>query len=57
MLQFGCSYRSKRHFKHRFLHYLRAVITYYPEARIAESPQGLVLLPSPTHIRPIRGAR
>jgi hypothetical protein len=33
MLQFGSRYRNPRHFKHRFLRYLRRVIDYYPEAR------------------------
>ena len=50
MLQFGARYRNPRHFKRRFLRYLRRVIDYYPEARLAESPQGLILRPSPTHI-------
>ncbi|MCP4203281.1 MAG: pirin [bacterium] len=53
MLQFGSRYRNPRHFKQRFLRYLRRVIDYYPETRLAESPQGLVLRPSPTHI-PVR---
>jgi Plasmid encoded RepA protein len=32
-LQFGCSYKNPRHFKRRFLRYLKSVISYYPTVR------------------------
>ena len=51
MLQFGCGYSNPRHFKKRLLGYLRSVLLYYPEARL-ESPTGLLLKPSPTHVAP-----
>ena len=34
-LQFGCSYKNPRHLKRRFLKYLKSVISYYPEVRLA----------------------
>ena len=57
LLQFGCGYRSPRHFKHRFLGYLRSVLRYYPEARVRDSPAGLVLMPSRPHVLPARAPR
>ena len=56
-LQFGCGYANPRHFKKRFLCYLRSVIDYYPEVRLESSGTGLVLKPSPTHIARRLGAR
>lgn len=55
-LQFGSAYANLRHFKRRFLGYLRGVIDYYPEVRLESSRTGLLLRPSPTHIEP-RAAR
>lgn len=52
MLQFGCGYRNPRHFKGRFLGYLRTVIRWYPEARLEATSAGLVLKPSPPHVAP-----
>ena len=49
-LQFGSRYSNPRHFKKRFLGYLRSVIDYYPDVRLQSSATGLVLKPSPTHI-------
>ena len=54
-LQFGCGYKNPRHFKRRFLKYLKSVISYYPAVRLSSAEKGLVLKPSPTHIAP-RGA-
>ena len=51
-LQFGCGYANPRHFKKRFLGYLRSVIDYYPEVRLENAPAGLLLKPSPTHAVP-----
>ncbi|MBP9145745.1 MAG: pirin [Thermoanaerobaculia bacterium] len=56
-LQFGCGYANPRHFKKRFLGYLKSVIDYYPEVRLESSGTGLVLKPSPTHIARRLGAR
>ena len=52
MLQFGCDYANPRHFRMRFLGYLRGVIDYYPEIRLETSSGGLVLKPSPPHVAP-----
>ncbi|HVS61886.1 MAG TPA: replication protein RepA [Thermoanaerobaculia bacterium] len=51
-LQFGCSYKNPRHFKRRFLRYLKSVLSYYPEVRLRNSASGLLLNPSPTHVSP-----
>ena len=51
-LQFGCSYKNPRHFKRRFLKYLKSVISYYPEARLSNYSSGLQPRPSPTHAAP-----
>ena len=51
-LQFGSCYANPRHFKKRFLGYLRGVIDYYPDVRLEDSDPGLVLKPSPPHVPP-----
>jgi hypothetical protein len=56
-LQFGSGYSNPRHFKKRFLGYLRSVIEYYPEIRIESSSSGLLLKPSPTHVASRSGAQ
>ncbi len=53
--QFGADYTRTRDFKQKFLHHLRAVHAVYGEARFALDPHGLELLPSPTHVRRVRG--
>jgi len=55
-LQFKSRYANPRHFKKRFLGYLRSVIDYYPEVRLESTSAGLLLRPSPTHVeqRPSR---
>jgi hypothetical protein len=50
-LQFGSGYANPRHFKKRFLGYLRSVIDYYQEVRLESQTPGLLLRPSPTHVR------
>jgi len=52
-LQFGSDYHRLRDFRARFLRQLHSVITLYPDARVAEGESGLVLKPSPTHVRRI----
>jgi len=52
--QLGCGYANPRHFKKRFLGYLRSVIDYYPEVRFQPGEQGLQLEPSATHVAPRR---
>ena len=47
-LQFGDSYKNPRHFKRRFLRYLKSVINYYPEVRLRNTDSGLMLRPSLT---------
>jgi hypothetical protein len=49
-LQFGCGYKNPRHFKRRFLEYLKSVVSYYPEVRLRNTDSGLVLKPSPPHV-------
>ena len=51
-LQFGCGYKNPRHFKRRFLKYLKSVISYYPKVRLTNSAKGLLLKPSPPHVAP-----
>jgi hypothetical protein len=47
-------YSNPRHFKKRFLGYLKSVIDYYPDARVRPSAGGLLLQPSSPHIAPRR---
>ncbi len=56
-LQFGSRYTNPRHFKKRFLGYLKCVIDYYPEVRLESTAVGLMLKPSPTHIEQRPGKR
>jgi len=55
-VQFGADYpytpQGTRNFKKKFLMQLKKVLTVYPEARAREGINGLVLLPSKTHIKP-----
>ena len=51
-LQFGSGYANPRHFRKRFLGYLRGVIDYYPGVRASGSQGGLTLRPSPAHVAP-----
>ncbi len=53
-LQFGSGYANPRHFKKRFLGYLRGVIDDYPGARVRPSETGLQLVPSAPHVAPRR---
>ncbi len=50
-LQFGSRYSNPWHFKKRFLGYLRSVIDYYPEVKLESTAAGLLLRPSPTHVK------
>jgi hypothetical protein len=52
--QFGSGYANPRHFKKRFLGYLRGVVHYYPEARVRTGECGLQLEPSASHVAPRR---
>ena len=49
--QFGADYARLRDFKAAFLAELRKVVTVYPAARLEEAKGGLLVHPSPTHIR------
>lgn len=53
-LQFGSAYKRPRAFKEAVLHHLKTVLVLYPNARVAEGLSGLVLKPSPTHVRKLR---
>lgn len=54
--QFGAGYavndQGLRDFKRAFLRELKNVVAIYPEAKLSESRNGLVLYPSPTHVLP-----
>ncbi|MGU5469266.1 replication protein RepA [Pseudomonas aeruginosa] len=54
--QFGAGYaltdQGLRDFKRAFLRELKNVIAIYPEAKVSDSRNGLVLYPSPTHVLP-----
>ena len=49
--QFGADYTRLRDFKAAFLAELRKVVTVYPAAKLEEAKGGLLVHPSPTHIR------
>lgn len=54
-LQFGADYadtqQGVRDFRKQFVGHLRKVLTVYPQARVEDSPAGLLLKPSPTSVR------
>lgn len=50
-LQFGADYERTRDFKAAFLQQLKKVSVIYPGARISVEDKGLILMPSPTHIK------
>ena len=55
LLQFGSQATSKqaRHkFRLDFTDHLAKVLAVYPDAKVTVEPEGLILLPSPTHIGP-----
>lgn len=49
--QFGGDYKQLRQFKANFLRQLAAVRVVYPTANVEPSASGLVLRPSPSHVR------
>lgn len=56
--QFGAGYpetpRGKRNFKSKFNDQVKKVLMVYPDAKLEAKKAGLVLLPSPTHVRRIQ---
>lgn len=54
--QFGADYKRLRDFKRHFLKQLQVVTIVYTKAMVKDSPIGLILHPSPTHV-PIRPPR
>lgn len=52
-MQFGAEYKRTIDFKISFLEQLKKVHEVYPEAKISENDNGLLLKPSPTHIKQI----
>lgn len=50
-LQFGAEYSQTRIFKRKFLDHLKKVIVVYPALRVYGQDKGLLLMPSPTHIK------
>ena len=60
MLQFGSNLQNAqavRDFKKAFLKALKAVAIVYPQAQVDVKDNGLVLIPSPTHIQPVEQPR
>jgi hypothetical protein len=54
-LQFGADYadtaQGTRDFRKQFVGHLRKVLAVYPQAKVEDSPTGLILKPSPSHVR------
>lgn len=50
-MQFGSDYKLLRQFKAAFLRELKKVLLVYPDARVNDGETGLLLSPSPSHIR------
>lgn len=49
-VQFGANYKDLRQFKRRFINQLKKVLFVYPDARVKEEANNLVLLPGKSHI-------
>ena len=49
-VQFGANYKDVRQFKRKFLIHLKKVLLVYPDARVKEDGENLILLPGKTHI-------
>ena len=56
-LQFGADYSRARDFKAAFMDQLANVQTLYPEAKVTEDKNGLILYPSPPHVTPTKRLR
>lgn len=52
-LQFGSAYKESRMFKSKFIEQLKKVKVAYPKANVDFNEQGLILKPSPTHVKKI----
>ena len=52
-MQFGAEYKELKTFKFNFLKHMKAVLFLYPEAKVLSTEQGLLLRPSPTHVKAI----
>ncbi|MHC4848525.1 MAG: hypothetical protein ACYTEG_08730, partial [Planctomycetota bacterium] len=50
-IQFGADYGRLRDFKKKFLAHLSEVLKVYPSARLTWTPIGILLKPSPCHVR------
>lgn len=55
MMQFGAEYGTLKNFRVKFLEQARVVNSVYPGLRMVESPGGITLWPSPTHVPPRGG--
>lgn len=49
-IQFGSDYKETRQFKLAFLKQLRSVLIIYPNCQVKEEKEGLILIPSKSHI-------
>ena len=52
--QFGAEYGRTRDFKARFQKHLKEVILVYQDVRITPNDEGLILYPSPTHVKSLK---
>lgn len=50
-IQFGANYKELRQFKRRFLEQLKKVLLVYPEARVEEEVESLVLKPGKSNVQ------
>jgi len=53
-LQFGANYANTRQFRYEALKKLQQVLILYPDLRITEGERGLIVKPSPTHVRKLK---
>ncbi len=54
--QFGADYGDRKDFKRKFLTAMRQVLVLYPSARVEQVRGGLLLKPSPSHVKGRREA-
>lgn len=52
--QFGAGYSHTRQFRAAFNRHLSSVLTIYPDARVTSLKTGIELLPSPSHVAPLK---
>lgn len=50
-MQFGANYKDVRQFKRKFISQLKKVLVFYPNAKVKEDNDSLILFPGKTHIQ------